>query len=61
MNESQRDAEAVIFDLRKRVALYLQAGNTDEVNRIQQTIAHLQEVYGAITGAGRKRDNDPTA
>jgi len=61
MNESQRNAESLIFDLRKRVALYLQAGNTDEVNRIQQTIAHLQEVYGAVKGAGRKKDNDRTA
>ncbi len=62
MSETERDtAEAVIFDLRKKASLFLQAGDTDSFNRIQSTIAHLQELYGAVKGAERKdheRGND---
>jgi len=59
--ESLRDAENTIFDLRKKADLFLQAGNIEAFNRIQITISHLQEVYGAVKGAGRKEDNERTA
>lgn len=48
---SERDtAEAVIFDLRKKASLFLQAGDTETFNRIQSTIANLQDIYGAMKG-----------
>jgi hypothetical protein len=49
---TERDtAEAVIFDLRKKASLFLRAGDTETFNRIQSTIANLQELYGAVKGA----------
>jgi hypothetical protein len=59
--DTLRAAENTIFDLRKRAALFLEAGNTEQFSRIQITIAHLQELYGAVKGAERKKDNDRTA
>ena len=55
MNKSE--AESMIFNLRKKADLFLQAGDTDKFNRIQATIGHLQELYGAVKGAGRKNDD----
>lgn len=49
MNEKDT-AEAMIYDLRKKADLFLQAGDTEAFNRIQSTIAHLQELYGAVKG-----------
>jgi hypothetical protein len=50
---NERDtAETVIFDLRKKASLFLQAGDTETLNRIQSTIANLQDIYGAVKGAG---------
>ena len=58
---SERDtAEAVLFDLRKKASLFLQAGDTETFNRIQATIANLQDIYGAVKGAERK-NNDRTS
>jgi hypothetical protein len=57
--DNLRDAENTIFDLRKKADLFLQAGNTGEFARIQNTISHLQELYGAVKGAERK-NNDRT-
>lgn len=59
--DSLRDAENTIFDLRKKAALFLRAGDTEEFNRIQTTISHLQKLYGATKGAERKDDNARTA
>jgi hypothetical protein len=58
--DTLRDTEHTIFDLRKKADLFLQAGNTEEFNRIQTTIGHLQELYGAVTGVERE-DNERTA
>jgi len=49
---SEREAENTIFDLRKKADLFLQAGNTEEFDRIQITIGHLQKIYGAVKGRG---------
>jgi hypothetical protein len=58
---TERDtAESMIFNLRKKASLFLQAGDTDSFNRIQSTITHLQELYGAVKGAERKQ-NDRSA
>lgn len=51
MSESEREkAESLIFDLRKKSNGFLQAGDTDEFNKIQLTISHLQQLYGAVKG-----------
>lgn len=55
-----RDAEATIFALRKRADLFLQAGDTEQFNRIQAEIVNLQKTTGAVKGAERK-DNARTA
>lgn len=60
MNEREAEAEDRIFNLRKKADLFLQAGNTEEFERILIAISHLQEVYGALHGAERK-NNDRTA
>jgi hypothetical protein len=54
-------AETLIFDLRKQAGLYLQSLDTEEVNRILTTIAHLQKLYGVTKGAERKENNARTA
>jgi hypothetical protein len=52
---TERDtAEKVIFDLRKKAALFLQAGDTETFNLIQCTIANLQAIYGATKGKGEE-------
>ena len=53
MSERER-AEAEIFALRKKIDLYLLAGDSDEVNRLQIEIADLQKRFGATSGARRK-------
>jgi len=58
---NQSEAEHLIFDLRRKASLFLRAGRTAEVNRIQGQISHLQQLYGAVKGAGRTKDNDRTA
>ena len=55
------DAEQSIYDLRKKAGLYLQAGDTEEYNRILDTISNLQKTTGAVKGRGKEKDNDPTA
>ena len=57
MNE--REAASMIFSLRKKSGLYLRAGDTEQFNRIQCTIAHLQRLYGCVQGQGEDKDNDP--
>lgn len=54
-------AETMIFHLRRSAGLFLAAGNTEEFARIQNTIGHLQELYGVVKGAERKKHNDRTA
>lgn len=54
---SERDAEIEIFHLRKRADLFLQAGDGEEFNRIQNQIARLQERNpGAVKGRGEEKD-----
>ena len=54
---SERDtAEATIFDLRKKASLFLQVGDTETFNRIQSTIANLQDIYGAMKGMKGEKD-----
>ena len=50
------DIKSEIFDLRKKAALYLQAGDAEEFNRIQITIGELQQKHGAVTGVGKEKD-----
>lgn len=54
-------AETLVFDLRKRAGLHLQSLDVEAVNRILNTIATLQELYGVTKGAERKEDNARTA
>jgi hypothetical protein len=58
---SEREAENTIFVLRKKANLYLQAGDTEAVERIQTTIARLQEIYCVTKGVERTKDNDRAA
>jgi hypothetical protein len=50
----RRDAENEIFTLRKKTGLAMQAGDIEEVNRLQTRIAELQKQTGAGTGIERK-------
>ena len=56
----RQSAEEEIFALRKRINSYAEAGDADEVARLQLEISELQTKYGAVTGAGR-RDDERTA
>jgi hypothetical protein len=61
MTEREREkAESLIFDLRKKGDLFLQAGDSDSFNRIQSTIATLQTIYGVVKGMKRGK-NERTA
>jgi phage shock protein A len=50
------DAEREIFKLQKKAGLFLQAGDTEEYNRILTTIADLQKTTGATKGRGEEKD-----
>lgn len=52
----RHSAEEEIFALRKRIDLYMRAGDVSEVSRLQVMIADLQRKHGAVTGADRKND-----
>jgi hypothetical protein len=61
MSKVEAEAEAVIFDLRKKADLCLQVGDAEGFARIQNTITNLQKTTGAVKGAERKdhaRGND---
>jgi hypothetical protein len=49
------EAASEIFDLRKKADLELQAGSTEEFNRIQIQISQLQQKYGVVTGKEREK------
>jgi|SRR5271166_1986305 len=55
------NAEREIFDMQQKINRYLVAGDTEEVNRLQQRIAELQQRYGAVHGTRKGQDNEPTA
>jgi len=54
-------AEQSIYELRKKAALFLRAGDMAEYDRILTTIANLQRTTGATKGRREEKDNDPTA
>ena len=59
--KDRQSAEEEIFALRKKIDLYMRAGDMSEVSRLQTEIASLQQKYGAVTGIERKshaRGND---
>jgi hypothetical protein len=55
-SEARQEAEQEIFELRKKADLYLQAGDTEEFNRIQTTISELQREHAVFSGVKRKND-----
>jgi hypothetical protein len=55
------NAGNTIFNLRKKADLYLQAGDTEEYNRILTTISDLQKTTGVTKGRGKGNDNARTA
>lgn len=55
------NVENRIYNLQKKIGRYLQAGNIEEVNRLQRQISQLQQQYGAVKGCGKDNDNDRTA
>ncbi len=55
--QEREDAESVIFSLQRKIGLYLRAGDTETVNKIQQLIAHLQFIYGVTGGVSRGEKN----
>ena len=57
----ERLAESKIFELRKKAARFLQAGDVAEFNRLQSTIAHLQEVHGVVLGCGKEENSERIA
>jgi hypothetical protein len=52
--------EQKIFELRKKIDMYAQAGDTAEVAKLQLEISELQKRFGATHGAERK-PNDRNA
>jgi hypothetical protein len=54
-------AEQSIYELRKKAALFLRAGDMAEYDRILTTIANLQRTTGAVKGHGKDKDNARTA
>jgi hypothetical protein len=51
-------AEQSIYELRKKAALFLRAGDMAEYDRILTTIANLQRTTGAVKGYGKDNTND---
>ena len=56
--KDRQSAEEEIFALRKKIDLYMLAGDMSEVSRLQLQISQLQRKYGAVKGAGKEKDND---
>jgi hypothetical protein len=54
----QHLAEKVVFDLRKKVNVYLAVGDTETHDRILTTISNLEELYG-IRNRERTRTHPP--
>jgi len=57
----RRLAEGKIFQLRKKAARFLQVGDVEEFNRIQNAISDLQEIHGIVLGRGKGEHDDRTA
>jgi hypothetical protein len=55
------EAENMIFKLRQRADLLLQAGDVKEFNWVQAEIARLQKSTDAVTGVERTKHHDRTA
>ena len=51
----------MIFKLRQRADLLLQAGDVKEFNWVQAEIARLQKSTDAVTGVERTKHHDRTA
>jgi hypothetical protein len=52
--KDRQSAEEEIFALRKKIDMYAQAGDTNEVARLQLEISDLQQKYDATKGVERK-------
>lgn len=60
MGDTLVNVENKIFALTKKIGRYVQAGDIEEVTRLQRQIAQLQRKYGATKGHGRDENNEPT-
>jgi len=56
MTEARQAAEQEIFELRKKADLHLQVGSIEEFNRIQTTIANIQQKHAVFSGIERTPD-----
>jgi hypothetical protein len=59
--EDRQSAEEEIFALRKKIDMYVRAGDMAEVSRLQFQISQLQQKHGAVKGAKKENDNERTA
>ena len=58
LNGNVATAEQSIYELRKKAALFLRAGDMAEYDRILTTIANLQRTTGAVKGHRKDNTND---
>ena len=54
------EAEAMIFSLRQKSGMYLQASDIETFNRIESAIATLEYVYGVVKGV-KRGENERTS